>query len=93
MKALELAEKLFKFRQFKKSEAQNRGSEKEDENMLAKQIKECEMLLRQNEIKFNFETEPELIDAHIYEREALMVRYGHLIRQAKLCGLKSVEIR
>lgn len=90
---MELAEKLFKFGQFKKSEAQNRGSEKESEDKLIEQIKECEMLLRQNESKFNFETESELIDAHIYEREALMVRYSHLMRQAKLCGLKVAAVK
>lgn len=85
---MEIAEKLLKFKQFKKSEAQKLGSEKENDEKLIEQIKECRLLLQQNDSKFNFETEPELIEAHIYEREALMVKYSHLMRQAKLCGLK-----
>lgn len=47
------------------------------------QLKECQALLRQNEALFNLESEEELIDCRIYEREALLARYSYLLRRIR----------
>ena len=47
------------------------------------QLKECEYLLRKNEMLFNMESDDELIDCRIYEREALLARYQYLLRRVR----------
>lgn len=78
---MELTARLLGLRQFRKSEV---ITEKEPD--IVEQIRECEALLRRNEALFNLEQDPQMIDAHIYEREALMVRYGTLLRRARAQG-------
>lgn len=78
---MELTARLLGLKQFKKNEMVT-----EEEPDIVDQIRECEMLLRRNEALFNLEQDPQMIDAHIYEREALMVRYGTLLRRARIQG-------
>ncbi|MEG2053748.1 MAG: hypothetical protein RR052_02290 [Oscillospiraceae bacterium] len=86
---MELAAKLIQLGLFKKSEI------KEDDVAyycdLKHQLEDCKALLQKNETLFNMEQDPELIESYIYEREGLMVRYSHLIRQAKLQEIKDKE--
>ncbi|MDO5601701.1 MAG: DUF2508 domain-containing protein [Oscillospiraceae bacterium] len=78
---MELTARLLGLRQFRKSEVNT-----EEEPDIVEQIRECEMLLRRNESLFNLEQDQQMIDAHIYEREALMVRYSTLLRRARAQG-------
>ncbi|MEG0178877.1 MAG: DUF2508 family protein [Oscillospiraceae bacterium] len=51
---------------------------------IAKELRDCVEAMKQNEALFNMEYEPELIDASIYERQALICKYHFLLREAKL---------
>ena len=46
--------------------------------------------LRHNEMMFNRETEPDLVEQRIYERQALRCRYHYLIGQARKLGLHTI---
>ncbi|MEG1894796.1 MAG: hypothetical protein RR162_01055 [Oscillospiraceae bacterium] len=50
---------------------------------LKKELKECEFLLFRNDIIFNMATDDMLIEAKIYEREALLRQYNYLIIRLK----------
>lgn len=73
----------------KAGEKQNRTAE--DEAFIQRygsadtvgQLRECEYLLRKNEMLFNMESEEDLIDCRIFEREALLARYQYLLRRAR----------
>lgn len=57
---------------------------------LPAQLRECLADIRHNQMLFDLETEPELIDQRIYEREALQCRYQYLMRKARAAGLRAI---
>ena len=46
--------------------------------------------MRQNQMCFDLETEPELIDALIYEYQAIQSRYRYYQRKARAQGLRAI---
>ncbi len=57
---------------------------------LEDEIKEVLADLRHNEMMFNLETEPDLVEQRIYERQALQCRYRYLIGEARRLGLHTI---
>ncbi len=55
---------------------------------LAEDLRDCCFRIEQNEVLFNLETEPLLVDQRIYERNALLCRYQYLIKRAKILKLR-----
>ena len=51
---------------------------------------ECIQGMRHNEMLFNLETEPDLVEQRIYERCALQCRYHYLLEKARALGLRTV---
>lgn len=50
---------------------------------LVKEIRNCEFLMARNDTFFNMTSDEDLIEAQIYEREALRYQYNYLIKQLK----------
>lgn len=46
-------------------------------------LRDCLDALRHNQSQYDLEQEPDLIEACIYERAALLCRYRHLLAQAR----------
>jgi hypothetical protein len=57
---------------------------------LEEDIKDCLCSLRHNQMLFDLEIDPELIDQRIYERQALLCRYRYLIGRARALGLHTI---
>ena len=57
---------------------------------LEEEIKECLFCLRRNEMMFDLEVDPDLIEQRIYERQALLCRYRYLLARARELGLHTV---
>lgn len=57
---------------------------------LEQEIRECLADMRHNQMLFDLELEPELIEQRIYEREALRCRYHYLQRKARAVGLRAI---
>ncbi len=57
---------------------------------LEQEIKEVMADLRHNEMMFNLEIEPDLVEQRIYERQALRCRYRFLIGEARRLGLNAI---
>lgn len=57
---------------------------------LEDEIKEVKADLCHNEMVFNLETEPDLIEQCIYERQALQCRYRYLLGEARRLGLRAI---
>ncbi len=57
---------------------------------LEEDIRECLADMRHNEMMFNLETEPDLVEQRIYERQALRCRYRYLMERAKKTGLRTI---
>ena len=55
----------------------------QDRAYFEKQLKHCLEEKKHNEELFDMETEPELIEAHIYRRLSLECEYRYLLRQVK----------
>ena len=53
------------------------------ESSLLREIKKTSLSLVYTDMWFNFETDEDLIDSCIYQREALNSRYSTLLTQAK----------
>lgn len=51
---------------------------------LAEQLHECVFMLKRNEIMYNFEVDDDILDALIFEREAILCRHRSLIKQLKM---------
>lgn len=66
-----------------KKKIQDAEAEKTTRAELIDEIRECENMLQKNEFLFNLEIDEDMIEAYIYEREALMRRHRALVRQAK----------
>ena len=49
---------------------------------LEEELKECLFCLRRNEMMFDLETDTDLIEQRIYERQALLARYRYLLSRA-----------
>lgn len=54
------------------------------------EIQEVLAELRHNQMLFDLEVEPDLVEQRIYERQALHCRYRFLIRQARRMGLHAL---
>lgn len=57
---------------------------------LEEQIRQCVYAMRRNQMLFDLETEPELIDELVYEYQAIQSRYRYLQRKARMEGLKTI---
>lgn len=57
---------------------------------LEEELCECMAGIRHNEMLFNLETEPDLVEQRIYERCALQCRYRYLLEKARRVGLRTV---
>ena len=51
---------------------------------------ECLFCLRRNEMMFDLETDTDLIEQRIYERQALLARYRYLLSRARELGLHTI---
>ena len=54
---------------------------------LEEELKECLFCLHRNEMMFDLEVDTDLIEQHIYERQALLARYRYLLGKARELGL------
>ena len=57
---------------------------------LEQDLRDCMADMRQNQMLFDLETEPELIDQRIYEYQAIQSPYRYLQRQARAAGLRAI---
>ena len=57
---------------------------------LEQDLRDCMADMRQNQMLFDLETEPELSDQRIYEYQAIQSRYRYLQRQARAAGLRAI---
>ena len=57
---------------------------------LERELRDCLRQLEYNQNWFDLETEPELIEQRIYEREALRCRYRYLLRRARDLVVRAV---
>ena len=57
---------------------------------LEEELKECLFCLRRNEMKYDMETDTDLIEQRIYERQALLCRYRYLLARARELGLHTI---
>lgn len=57
---------------------------------LRDELRECIADMRHNQMLFDLETEPELIEQRIYEKKALHCRYQYLLRRARAAGLRAI---
>ncbi len=57
---------------------------------LEDELREVLSDLRHNEMMFNIETDPALVEQRIYERQALRCRYRYLLEQARRLGLHTI---
>lgn len=55
---------------------------------LQQQIKECVQQMQHNQMLFDLETEPELVEQRVFEYRALQCRYSYLQRLARAKGLR-----
>ena len=55
---------------------------------LEEELKECLFCLHRNEMMFDLEVDTDLIEQHIYERQALLARYRYLLGKARELGLR-----
>lgn len=54
---------------------------------LEDELREIVAEMQHNEMLFNLETDPDLVEQRIYERQALQCRYRYLIGEARRLGL------
>ena len=57
---------------------------------LEEELKECLFCLHRNEMMFDLEVDTDLIEQHIYERQALLARYRYLLGKARELGLHTI---
>ena len=57
---------------------------------LEEELKECLFCLQRNEMMFDLEVDTDLIEQHIYERQALLARYRYLLGKARELGLHTI---
>lgn len=61
-----------------------KAKEKSEYELTCQEIKKLKQLIQNNEHFFNMTDDELLIDYCIYQQSALLARYEHLIKQAKL---------
>ena len=54
---------------------------------LEAELREVQQALVHNQMLFDLETDPDLVEQRIYERQALQCRYRYLLGQARALGL------
>ncbi len=64
-----------------------------DEQKLLSEIKDVSRLLAYNECWFQLESDEDLIDACIYQREELQARYRYLLNLARQKGVSSAAFQ
>ncbi|MEF9976023.1 MAG: DUF2508 family protein [Oscillospiraceae bacterium] len=79
---MELAVKGIPFKLFKMQEDANTAEYRQPK--LVGELKECVEAIKRNEAVFDNVLAPELIDASIYERQALLCKYEFLLRAIKM---------
>ncbi len=52
-------------------------------------LRECQLDMQKNEMCFNLETEPDLLEEQIYQRQAIACRHRYLIERARAVGLRA----
>ena len=57
---------------------------------LEEELRQCLQDMRHNNMLFDLEIEPELIEQRIYERRAIQCRYEYLMRKARAVGLRAI---
>ena len=57
---------------------------------LEQELRECLAEMRHNQMLFDLETEPELIDQRVFEYQAIQCRYRYLQRRARAMGLRAI---
>ena len=57
---------------------------------LKEELRQCMEDISHNEMLFDLEVEPDLIEQRIYEREALRCRYRYLMRRARANDLRVI---
>lgn len=57
---------------------------------LEQELRECLAQMRQNQMLFDLETEPELIDQRVFEYQAIQCHYRYLQRRARAVGLRAI---
>ena len=57
---------------------------------LEEELKECLFCLQRNAMMFDLETDTDLIEQRIYERQALLCRYRYLLARARELGLHTI---
>ncbi len=67
--------------------------ENEDKQRLLEEIKEVGRLIACNDCWFELECDENLIDACIYQREALYSRYRYLLKSAKQQGVSCTPFK
>lgn len=67
--------------------------EQEDREKLLEEIKEVARLIACNDSWFQLECDENLIDACIFQREALRSRYRYLLKSAKQQGLQCTPFK
>ncbi|MFI3169615.1 MAG: hypothetical protein R3Y06_06720 [Faecalibacterium sp.] len=55
---------------------------------LEQDLRDCLASMAKNEQMFNLEVEEALVEARIYERQALQCRYRYLLEKARAMGLR-----
>lgn len=65
----------------------------EEKQSLLEELKEVERLLTCTDAWFEMECDDDLIDACIYQREALRARYRYLLNAAKRRGISAVPFQ
>ncbi|WP_418455140.1 DUF2508 domain-containing protein [Allofournierella sp.] len=58
--------------------------------VLEQELRECLAEMRHNQMLFDLETEPELIDQRVFEYQAIQCRYRYLQRRARAMGLRAI---
>lgn len=57
---------------------------------LEEELRDCLAQMRHNQMLFDLEIEPELIDQRVFEYQAIQCRYRYLQRQARAIGLRAI---
>lgn len=63
--------------------------QEDDCRELQEDLRECMQEMRHNQMLFDLETEPELIEQRVYEYQALCCRYSYLQRKARAKGMRA----
>lgn len=71
----------------KKDKVNANGNNKSSNNDILEELENVKMRLIAAESHFENQSDPDLIEASIYEIKSLTARYRYLMREAKRCGV------